>query len=64
MAQLTLKLKDVEKIALCVLAEREQRDPRAQAVLIVRRELLRAGLLPAGDREPAWPDDVTKPTAA
>jgi hypothetical protein len=45
MAQVTVKLKNEEKDALQQLAERERRDPRDQAALIVVRELERAGLL-------------------
>jgi hypothetical protein len=37
-----------ESEALQVLAEREFRDPRAQAALIIRRALEDAGLLPPG----------------
>ena len=47
MPMLNLVLGDKERDALSVLAEREYRDPRAQAALIIRRELERVGLLPA-----------------
>lgn len=56
MARVTITLEAKERDALCVLAERERRDPRAQAALIIRRELERAGLLPVdsnGAPEPA-----------
>ena len=39
-------LRDNEHTALQTLAEKEMRDPRAQAVIIIRRELQRNGLLP------------------
>lgn len=45
MAQLTIKLHVSERDALFQLARREERDPRAQVRLIVRRELRRRGLL-------------------
>jgi len=47
MARITINLKDQEKTALRILAENEFRDPRAQAVLIIRLELERLGLLKA-----------------
>ena len=50
MARITLSLKANERDALCLLAKREFRDPRAQAALIIRRELERAGLVPDRDR--------------
>jgi hypothetical protein len=45
MTRLTVTLADQEKIALRTLAEKEFRDPRAQAALIIRQELERLGLL-------------------
>jgi hypothetical protein len=47
MSRLTISLNDSEKMALRTLAESEFREPRAQACLIIRRELERLGLLPA-----------------
>ncbi len=47
MARVTVTLLIVERDALVKLSERECRDPRAQAALIIRRELERLGLLPA-----------------
>ena len=47
MARITLTLEISEKSALIKMAEREMRDPRAQAVLIIRKELQQNGLLPA-----------------
>jgi len=44
--KLVISLDGAERSALTELAERERRDPRAQAALIIRRELERAGLLP------------------
>lgn len=40
-------LQDNEHNALTILAHRERRDPRAQAALMIRRELEHQGLLPA-----------------
>ena len=45
MTRITISLKQNEKEALRLLAERELRDPRAQAALIIRLELERRGLL-------------------
>jgi hypothetical protein len=45
MPRITIVLKDDEKQALCALAENEFRDPRAQAALIIRREIERQGLI-------------------
>jgi hypothetical protein len=45
MARLTITLRDQEKLALSTLADREFREPRAQAALIIRQELERLGLL-------------------
>jgi hypothetical protein len=47
MVRVSVTLQPEEKNALWALAQRERRDPRAQAALIIRRELERAGLLPA-----------------
>jgi hypothetical protein len=47
MSRITISLKSQEKIALHVLAEMECRDPRSQAILIIRQELERRGLLQA-----------------
>lgn len=49
MSRLTITLKQNERDALLSLAEREFREPRAQAALLIRAELERLGLLP---REP------------
>jgi len=45
MARITISLRDQEKTALRALAEKESRDPRAQAALIICQELERRGLL-------------------
>jgi hypothetical protein len=45
--KLVISLDGDERVALVRLAERERRDPRAQAALMIRRELEREGLLPA-----------------
>lgn len=46
MARVIINLRADEKDALLELADREFRDPRAQAALIIRTELERRGLLP------------------
>jgi hypothetical protein len=45
MSRITIALSDEEKTALRSLAEKEFRDPRQQAALIIRRELERQGLV-------------------
>lgn len=45
MGRMTIILNSAEKNALIKLAEREYRDPRAQAGLLVRQSLERLGLL-------------------
>lgn len=47
MPMLKVLLTPDERQALLQLAEREKRDPRAQAAVILRQELRRCGLLPA-----------------
>jgi len=46
MPRITLTLQEKELTALIALAEQELRDTRGQAVLIIRQELGRCGLLP------------------
>ena len=46
MRRITVTLQQDEREALVKLAQRERRDPRAQAAVILRRELERRGLLP------------------
>jgi hypothetical protein len=43
--KLEIFIKEQERKALQILSEREYRDPRAQAALIIRQELKREGLL-------------------
>jgi len=45
MTRITLTLKLAERDALHALADFESRDPRIQAVLLIRRELIRLGFL-------------------
>ena len=47
MTRITLTLEMPEKNALIALAAKELRDPRYQAVLIIRDELTRRGFLSA-----------------
>jgi hypothetical protein len=46
MAKLIVYLGEQERDALHQLAQQEMRVPRAQAALIIRRELVRLGMLP------------------
>jgi len=57
MAKIIVYLGERERKALHQLAEREMRVPRAQAALIIRRELTRLGMLP----EQAKIQEVGKP---
>jgi hypothetical protein len=50
MRRVSINLYEEEKQALIELAERERRDPRQQAAVIIRRELVRRGLLKAEQR--------------
>ena len=52
MARIFITLKSTEREALRVLAEREERDPRRQAALLLREALENRGLLPT-DAQPA-----------
>ncbi len=45
MTRITIKLTNQEKDALRTLSEKQFRDPRAQAALIIRRELERLQLI-------------------
>ena len=45
MTRIMITLSDEEKESLLVLAEKECRDPRGQAALIIRRELERLGMI-------------------
>lgn len=45
MTRITIILNDKEKIALRALANNQLRDPRDQAVFIIRRELERLGMI-------------------
>ena len=58
MTRVTVTLLDEEREALRTLAERERRDPRAQAALLIRLALEGAGLLRAFDSEPARHDQA------
>jgi hypothetical protein len=50
MARVIVEIGERERKALHLLAKRERRIPRAQAALIIRQELERQGILPAGAR--------------
>ena len=45
MARIMITVNEEEKNALCILAKKQFRDPRDQAALIIRQELVRRGLL-------------------
>ena len=47
--RIVIPLSGAERSALAELAKRELREPRAQARLILRRELEQRGLLPSTD---------------
>jgi hypothetical protein len=47
MTRITITLNDEEKQALRSLSQTEYREPRAQAALIIRKELERQGLIKA-----------------
>jgi hypothetical protein len=55
MPMLKIVLLPTEREALLALADRELRDPRQQAAVIIRRELQRRGLLPADNTPDAHP---------
>ena len=61
MSRVFVPLNSEERKALRVLAERERRDPRDQAALIIRADLEKRGLLPA-DPQPA--DQSAQPQLA
>ncbi|HEY4722527.1 MAG TPA: hypothetical protein VII92_11810 [Anaerolineae bacterium] len=50
--KLVISLDGAERTALAMLAERERRDLRSQAALLIRQSLIGAGLL---DTEPILP---------
>lgn len=52
MSRITVTLLRDEREALSTLAQRERRDPRAQAALIIRQELIDRGLLPSDIPQP------------
>lgn len=64
MTRITITLSDKEKAALRTLSEKEFRDPRQQAALIIRRELERQGLVaaasPTTESEPPKAGKATK----
>ncbi|MCA9925547.1 MAG: hypothetical protein KC421_24420 [Anaerolineales bacterium] len=53
MPSMRIVLQEYENVALKKLAERELRDPRSQALLIIRRELERCGLLEGNEETSA-----------
>ena len=52
MARITITLLQSEREALLALAQRERRNPRDQAALLIRESLLRLALL-AAESQPA-----------
>lgn len=58
MAEIKIKLKASEREALYRLARRELRDPRAQAAILIRRQLQSEGLI---DVEKPKTDEKTNP---
>lgn len=62
MPRVIVYLTEIELEALKHLSERENRDPRAQAALIIRRALQRARLLPKTSlphRQPTPPSETS-----
>lgn len=62
MTRMTITLSDEEKTALRSLSEKEFRDPRMQAALIIRRELERQRLVASqvNESEPPVADEAKK----
>jgi hypothetical protein len=58
MLRITITLNEQEKRALIALAEKEFRDPRSQAALIIRMELQRQGLIETAKPAPAITPEV------
>ena len=56
MARVILYLREQELSALQVLAQREYRAPKAQAALIIRKELERLGMITPQKAEEAEPE--------
>ena len=52
MAKVIIYLRDHEFTALNDLAQREYRAPKAQAALMIRRELEKLGMIPGEQRTP------------
>lgn len=66
MTRVTITLSEEERNALIALGQRERRDPRDQAALIIRHELERFGMLPTTpvDQRPKYPEAQHAATAA
>lgn len=64
MAKVIIHLRDFELTALNDLAQREYHAPKAQAALIVRKELQKLGLVPSETLVQTHRDDIQsmKPT--
>lgn len=59
MAKVIIHLRDYELTALNDLAQREYRAPKAQAALIIRRELQKLGMIPGEPPVQLYPDNIT-----
>jgi hypothetical protein len=59
MAKVIIYMRDHELTALTDLAQREYRAPKAQAALIIRRELEKLGMIPG--EQPAQSNQTTPP---
>jgi hypothetical protein len=59
--RITLTLEPNEKSALIKLASQEYRDPRYQAVKIIRDELTRRGLIPQEQTTQPQPSQALQP---
>ena len=58
MTRISIDLQEDERKALITIANDEKRHPRQQAVVIIRRELERRGLLPANGASDYRPSEV------
>lgn len=62
MARITLTINESERKGLIALSERERRDPRNQAALLIRQALEHAGALPATEQPPVEDGELEENT--
>jgi len=63
MSRITITLSSQEKNALRILSEKQFREPRAQATLIIRRELELQGLIAPANAQPVITPPAQEPSA-